>query len=292
MAANEYYVNVKRLVLAGSQNRWVRRFRAAQSGVVAPSSERLIPVEGGKLLEDSLAAGLTPVAFLVSVSGERYFQRLGTISALRYTDVPVVRVTNALFAAISGTESPQGIACLFTAPNWSFDDLLRGGPSRLDTNTARFATVVVLSEIQDPGNVGTILRSAEAFGATGVVATRGTADPWSPKAIRASAGSALRLPLLRGMAIPALIAQLRLHQIKIYSTGAGRSKGAVDIESVPRSPSAIFIGNEGAGLPAEVLNAADGILSIPLASTVESLNAGVAASILLYEISRIRRKAQ
>jgi TrmH family RNA methyltransferase len=129
------------------------------------------------------------------------------------------------------------------------------------------------------------VRSAEAFGATGVVASRGTADPWSPKALRASAGSALRMPLLRGMAIPVLLAQLKVAGVKILAATSRTS----DVREVEWSaPVAILIGSEGAGLPAEVLRTADATVAIPMSEEVESLNAGVAASLLLYEAAKQR----
>ncbi len=147
--------------------------------------------------------------------------------------------------------------------------------------------------MQDPGNVGTIVRSAEAFGATGAVTTRGSADPWSPKALRASAGSALRLPLLRGMAIPVLLTQLRVAGVKIVAASSHsetRPDATGRCRCDLRDSVAIFVGNEGAGLPPEVEHAADVRITIPIAGTVESLNAGIAASIVLYEAARRRRK--
>jgi TrmH family RNA methyltransferase len=152
--------------------------------------------------------------------------------------------------------------------------------------------VVVMAAVQDPGNVGTIVRSAEAFGATGVVTTRGSADPWSPKGLRASAGSGLRFPVLRGMAIPVLLAQLRVAGVKIVaasSHSAGVAAAGADAAADLREAVAIFIGNEGAGLPAEIEHAADGRISIPMSAGVESLNAGVAASVVLYEAARQRK---
>ncbi|MGA8538161.1 MAG: RNA methyltransferase, partial [Terriglobales bacterium] len=139
-----------------------------------------------------------------------------------------------------------------------------------------------------------ILRSAEAFGATGAIATRGTADPWSPKALRASAGSALRLPVLRGIALPSLLAQLKMHLVKIVAavvrpgteTGEHAATGGV-----LRGPTALVVGSESTGLPAEVEHAADARISIPMRDSVESLNAAVAASLLLYEAARQRTEA-
>jgi RNA methyltransferase, TrmH family len=146
--------------------------------------------------------------------------------------------------------------------------------------------------VQDPGNIGTIVRSAEAFGATGVVTTRGSADPWSPKALRASAGSGLRFPVLRGIAVPVLLAQLRVAGVRIVAASSHALAAAVaaaDAEADLREPVAIFIGNEGAGLPPEIEHAADARISIPMSARVESLNAGVAASVVLYEAARQRK---
>jgi TrmH family RNA methyltransferase len=124
------------------------------------------------------------------------------------------------------------------------------------------------------------------------VTTRGSADPWSPKALRASAGSGLRVPILRGMAIPVLLAQLRVAGVKIVAasshsaaSGAGGDDAAADL----RGGVAIFIGNEGGGLPREIENVADARLSIPMSAGVESLNAAVAASVVLYEAARQRK---
>jgi len=277
-------------------NSRLRLFQRTLTG--ARPEPTLLGVEGARFIEDALRSGLQPESLLVSPSGTSALDRV--LHAVRsdgtnIAQIPIIRTSDSIFRKISATESPQGVAGLFRVPAWDFDDLLRG-PSRTVSlgveSTVNTPLILVLTEVQDPGNVGTIVRSAEAFGASGVVATRGTADPWAPKALRASAGSALRLPLISGIAVPALIAQLRLRKIKIFATASGSNDFSSGLKCVSESPAAIFIGNEGAGLSGEALKAADSILSIPLARTVESLNAGVAASILLYEISRIRSKAQ
>jgi RNA methyltransferase, TrmH family len=203
-----------------------------------------------------------------------------------------MRTTDKLFASVAGTETPQGVAALFRQPAWEFDDVVRGTAAADGGLRGDAALVVVMAEVQDPGNVGTIVRSAEAFGATGAVATRGSADPWSPKALRASAGSGLRFPILRGMAIPVLLAQLRVARVKIVaasSHAATLGVGETDAAAVLREAVAIFIGNEGAGLPREVEHAADARISIPMSAGVESLNAGVSASVVLYEAARQRK---
>ncbi len=220
-------------------------------------------------------------AILLSPSGEQHLERLGVSLAGResrdHTGPRVLRTTDRLFASVAGTETPQGVAALVRPPASTFDDLLRGN----------VPLVVVLVEVQDPGNVGTVIRSAEAFGATGAIATRGTAYPWAPKALRASAGSALRLPILPGMAPPVVLGQLRVAELKLFAACA--TEGALSpAEADLRGPCALLIGNEGAGLPPAVERAADTQLRIPLVVTVDSLNAAVAASVLLYEAARQR----
>jgi TrmH family RNA methyltransferase len=170
--------------------------------------------------------------------------------------------------------------------------------------------------VQDPGNVGTIVRAAEAFGATGaavcVAQSIGTADPFGPKALRASAGSALRLPIVSGIAPANLLAQLQKARVKVYAAVAadttnpradlkGRTLEAECTSLLPwdidwKTPAAILIGNEGAGLPAELVRAADARVYIPQAASkavvgIESLNAAMAASVLLYEAMRQRNTA-
>jgi len=279
-------------VITSRDNKWLKLFRAALRGS-GPKSGESIAVEGPKLVEDALRSGLEAEALLVSESAEAHAEPI--LRAAGETDAGIsrsriLRTTDKLFQSVSGTDAPQGVAALFRQREWGLDDVLRGAGEMREAAPL----AVVLAEIQDPGNVGTILRSAQAFGATGAVSTRGTADPWSPKALRASAGAALRLPVLRGMAIPVLLTQLRVAGVKIYATSAST---ATD-ESAPadfaaqadlREPAAIFIGNEGAGLSPEVLRSADAAISIPIRENVESLNAGVAASIVLYEAAKQRR---
>ena len=282
-------------VITSRENRWVKLFRAGLRGT-GPSGDEPIAVEGPKLIEDALRHGLEAEAVLVSDSGERHLEnilRAASDSESGIARSRVLRTTDKIFESASGTEAPQGVAALFRQPAWDFEDILGPSESEAENSEAGVAALVlVIAGVQDPGNVGTILRSAEAFGATGVVATRETADPWSPKALRASAGSALRLPLLRGMSVPILLTQLRVSKVKIIAAGSAASNELHgDGESAPdlREPVAIFIGNEGAGLTHEVESAADAHISIPTSAAVESLNAGIAASIILYEAARQRK---
>jgi len=277
--------------ITSRENRWLKTFRAALQGK-GPQSGEPMGVEGPKMVEDALRAGMEVEALLVSESGERDAERVLRAARESHGGIRVGRIlqtTDRLFQSVTDTKTPQGVAALIRQREWGIEEVLRGPGAMRESAPL----VAVLVAVQDPGNVGTIVRSAEAFGATGVVATRGTADPWSPKALRASAGSALRLPVLRAMAIPILIAQLKIAGVKLYAAASAQAKAGgrlgSSLEADWSGPVALFIGNEGGGLPPEVTHSVDRMISIPTTGHVESLNAGIAASILLYEAARERR---
>lgn len=260
--------------ITSRENHWLKVFRAAlQSSHQADSR---VGLEGTRLVAEAVRSGLAIEAILASTTAERVLAPL-----LAELDRPtlVLRTTDKLFESVAGTETPQGIAALVKPRQFAFDDLLHGVP-----------LVVVLAGVQDPGNVGTILRSAEALGASGAIAARGTAHPLAPKAMRASAGSALRLPIVSGVAIPVALTQLRVSGVKIVPATSSSNAAALLPDALDfRAPVALVIGNEGGGLPAEVERSADALVRIPLAEPVDSLNAAVAASLLLYEAARQRR---
>jgi len=280
--------------ITSRDNKWLRQFRAALRGT-GPAEGEPIAAEGPKLVEEGVRSGLVTEALLVSETGERHLERILEAASESESGVPrsrIFRTTDKLFESVAGTEA----AALFRQRGWSFDDVMRGRANLDGAYRSDSALIVVMAAVQDPGNVGTIVRSAEAFGASGVVGTRGAADPWSPKALRASAGSALRVPLLRGMAIPILLAQLRVARVRILAAGSRPNDTAAARDAGTRitdlrGSCAIFIGNEGAGLPSEVEHAADDWVSIAMNEDVESLNAGVAASVILFEAARQRRGA-
>ena len=292
--------------IASRDNRWLKKFRAALRGGES-SADGWIGVEGTRLVEEALRSGLPIEAVLVSTSGERHLARLARWIP---PDTRILHSNDRLFAGVADTQTPQGIAALVRPRPAAFDDILRGPE-------AAQPLVVVLVGVQDPGNVGTIVRAAEAFGATGVCAcphgNAGTAHPLAPKALRASAGSALRLPVIHGVAVPILLAQLRIAGVNLYAACPAHAHLETDGDSIEvrsaspakpgsapqpllnpwdaalRGPAALLVGNEGAGLPAEVVRSADALVRIPLAAGVNSLNAAVAASVLLYEAARQRR---
>lgn len=259
--------------ITSRDNHWMKAFRAALQS--SRQEDNRAGLEGARLVAEAVRSGVGIEAILASASAER-----ALASLLAELDRPtlILRTTDKLFESVAGTETPQGIAALVKPRQFAFDDLLHGVP-----------LVVVLASVQDPGNVGTILRSAEALGATGVIAGRGTAHPLAPKAMRASAGSALRLPIVSGVAVPVALAQLRVSGVKVVAATSSNGPAALPDALDFRAPVALLIGNEGGGLPAEIERSADALVRIPLAEPVDSLNAAVAASLLLYEAARQRR---
>lgn len=191
----------------------------------------------------------------------------------RLSGLRLLVLSDALFESIAGTQASQGVIALVRPPQWSLQQLFRGK-----------CLVVVLDGVQDPGNAGAILRAAEAFGATGVLALKGTVSPYNPKAVRASAGSLFRVPLVAGLEESLALAALEQQRLDLYAaTPAGRR--TVEEADLTRK-CAIVIGSEGRGVR-EKLRAAATELRIPT-SGVESLNAAMAAAILLYEARRQR----
>jgi RNA methyltransferase, TrmH family len=277
-------------ILSSRDNRWLKTFRMALRGGL-PTESGCVGVEGVRLVEEALRSVCRIEAVLFSESGERHRERLAALIDRTEIAFPVLRTTDRLFEGLADTEHPQGVAALVQPRTTTFDDLLRTPPS------ACAPLLVVLAGVQDPGNVGTIIRTAAAFGATGAVTSAsgqsGTASPFSPKALRASAGAALHLPILPGMSLSILLAQFRIAGVHTLASSAHEAQSAGQRLLAPWEvnwcePTALLVGNEGAGLPEEVERSADARIRIPIASGVDSLNAAAAAAVLFYEAARQR----
>jgi TrmH family RNA methyltransferase len=189
--------------------------------------------------------------------------------------VKIVIAPDALVERVSGTESSQGVLALVKPPAWKLEHLFRGCP-----------LVVVLDGLQDPGNCGTIERAAEAFGSTGVVFLKGSASPYNPKALRASAGSLFRVPFLYGVDATLARAALEQNRVDLYAGVPARSGVRSLAETDFTARCALIVGNEARGVGTALRSAALEV-AIPTVG-VESLNVAVAAGILLYEARRQR----
>ena len=259
-----------RLRAVGSHNARVKDLRLAfRRAELTARGE--CAIEGVKLLEEALRHGQHLETVFFSESAHALADKLlDQIGARTETLV----LPTALFNSIVPSETPQGVAALLKLRSFSSAQML---------DRAQAGPLVVAAGLQDPGNLGTILRSAEAFGAAGIFLTEGTVSPYNTKVLRGSAGSIFRLPFLQ-ISSAGLIPLLRARDVRLVATSS--HKGTPLSEANWSLPLAIFIGNEGAGLPREIMHQMDETVVIPQAAPVESLNAGVAASIVLYEAAR------
>jgi TrmH family RNA methyltransferase len=232
-------------------------------------------LEGFKLLEEALGAGLALDDVAVCPRAEAHPRWPALASRLYEHGVRVRRVADDVLESVSPAEASQGLLALARRPQFQ-EELLFRPP----------ALVLVAVAVQDPGNLGGLLRTAEAAGATGAYLTAGCADPFAWKALRGSMGSAFRLPHVRGREALDALCRLRARGVTALAAAAQAEMPyqAADL----RRPVALVVGNEGSGLPAAVVRECIP-LTIPMAAPVESLNVGVAAGVLLFEAARQRR---
>jgi TrmH family RNA methyltransferase len=259
--------------IEGRHNTLVKELRAAFSHGEL-TSDGYCAIEGIRIIEEAIRSGLKFHAVFFSKSGENKSERLLPQLAAY---VETLLLPDKLFASAVPSETPQGVAALVKCRQFTLDDIL----TRIQTGP-----LLAIAGVQDPGNLGTMLRSAEAFGACGVALGDGTANPFNSKVVRASAGSVFRIPIVR-INLPKILATLRENKLRLFATSS--HKGTPVREIIFAAPLAIFIGSEGAGLSRDLISEMDEMIAVPHSPNVESLNAGVAASIVLYEVARQQR---
>lgn len=229
--------------------------------------------EGVKMLEEA------PLEWIREVYlSEDAFEKIHKTPELRekLERVGYETVSAEVFAKMSDTQTPQGVLTVLNRPNHRIEDLLQQ-PNPL---------LVVLENLQDPGNLGTIIRTGEGAGVTGVIMSEGTVDIFNPKTIRSTMGSVYRVPFAYVTDVSEVMSRLREKGIHTY---AAHLKGDTYYDSFSfREPTAFLIGNEGNGLSKELADSADNYLKIPMEGKVESLNAAIATSLLMYEAHRQR----
>jgi TrmH family RNA methyltransferase len=249
----------------------VKALRASFSGSASRPGE-ILGIEGEHLIAEATHSGLALETLFVREGSEAMLDR----PLLRSARVDsVVVLSRDVFASAVETASPQGVAAMLALPTIA--------PPHKPQLT------LLLEDLQDPGNLGTLLRSAEAFGAQQILVTPATVSQWNPKVVRASAGSVFRVPVVR--APLAELARMLTQQGTTAYAAVVQPEGALSlVETTLMLPCALMIGNEGAGLSSAALAIAQHRLRIPCA--VESLNAGVAGALLLYESMRQMRMGQ
>ena len=251
------------------QNARVKELRAGLSRGMKTAHDH-IAVEGLHLVQEAVKSGLKLDTVFLLEGHEELAQQFPSINA------EILILSEDVFSSAAMTVHPQGVAALVEAPQFKMEAMFPSAPGPAPL-------VLIAAGLQDPGNLGTLVRSAEAFGATGMILLPGTVSLWNAKTLRASSGSAFRLPVLALAAADAFKA-LRDHGVRILAAVARDGDREADL----RGPSALMIGNEGAGLPEAWIAQADARLTIPFPGAVESLNAAIAGSVLLYEAMRQR----
>jgi TrmH family RNA methyltransferase len=258
------------LTLSQTRRRLLGRLHARRTR----SREGLVLAEGIRVVREALDAG-AEVSFAVVSARAASLGGTPVVERLVARGVDVVRVDDQDMVALAGTETPQGLLAVCREPAAGLADALRGRPRLL-----------VLDAIQDPGNAGTLVRTAAAFGLDGVLALDGTVDAWSPRTVRASAGTVFRL-LVVSAPWGACASALAEAGIPLWVADAdGEAVG-----SAPRPATwALAVGSEGSGARVAVLESAARRVSVPMPGGTESLNVGVAGGILLYELTRGDRR--
>jgi len=256
--------------IEGRHNALVKELRQAFSRAEL-TSDGYCAIEGFRILEEAIRSGLRFRAVFFSESAvpraEKLLSQLGA-------QVETLLLADKLFSSAVPSDAPQGVAALARWKELSREDVLAKSPA---------GPILVIAGVQDPGNLGTILRSAEAFGAGGVLLGEGTVSPYNPKVVRASAGSVFRVPLARTKLSESL-GRMKDHGLRLVGTAS--HKGTPLDQAKMAGPLAIFVGSEGSGLPRDLIKEMNDIVAIPQVPQVESLNVGVAASIVLYEVMR------
>ncbi len=255
--------------ITSAKNPLVQRFRAAAAGEL----DGVMLAEGVRLVGEAIGARVPVLEAVVSprLHDAALRARLQEVAA------SFVECSDDVLEALSAVETPQGVAVLLRRPVAGDADLLRGDVAPL---------VVVAAGVRDPGTLGSVLRTAEAAGATGCVTLRGGADPFRDKAVRGSMGSVFRLPVRHGLDADAAIAFVQRHRLQLVVADGGGDRRHADVDL--RQPLALVVGAEAGGVPAPLLAAADVRVRIPLRAPVESLNVAVAAGVLLFEARRQR----
>lgn len=264
------------LVIRSRQNALVKHARAVRTG---RHSDEQIFIEGLRLAEEAVRSRL-------SVQDALYTERLAVeargvqlLDNLKRAGARLSLVSEEVLDSISDTRTPQGIVLLATRPHT--------GRDALKTNDAATPLLVIIHGINNPANAGAILRTAEAAGATGLIATKGTTDIFSPKALRGAMGSSFRLPVWTGSEFAEVVAWCKGEEIR--TLGAALAARGAHTEADWTKACALVVGSEAEGLATSEARTLDQLVRIPMRPPVESLNAAVASGIILYEAARQRK---
>lgn len=255
-------------MITSTGNQQMKNLTLLMKKAKARNEQELFVAEGRKMAEE------IPPGWLEKAYVSESFEKENTDFLKRFE---YETVSDSVFKAVSDTQTPQGILCLVKKPSYELLDLLAGSKTHL----------LILESIQDPGNLGTMLRTGEGAGISGVIMNRSTVDLFNPKTTRSTMGSIYRVPFYVSDDLKQTISLLKEQGVRIY---AAHLKGTMCYDEPDyKMPTAFLIGNEGNGLSEETAACADTYIKIPMQGQVESLNAAISAGLLMYETNRQRR---
>lgn len=237
-------------------------------------------VEGIRLVEEAIQADWEITACLVTKKALEQSRVQKIMTQLQERHCRLAELSETLYAKITDTDQAQGIMAIVKKKEYLFKNWVTGDRQPL---------IAVLDNVQDPGNVGALIRTADAAGCTAVIMTPGSADLFSPKTVRATMGSLFHLPVLSKVSTAELVTHLNQFQIQLIATALTSAKPYYEVDLT--GPTAIVFGNEGNGVSDALLHQAASRLFIPLYGKAESLNVAAAAAVIFYEIARQRRAA-
>lgn len=254
-------------VIQSKQNRWFKHWKKLQSAKGRKAARSFL-IEGEHLVQEALKSNIAILSFIIVKEKWTWFQSRFQFNA------PVFLLPANLFASLTETQTPQGIAAEVRIPEWNKSEKHTGH------------TYVLLDRVQDPGNVGTIIRTAEATDVDGLWLGKGSVDPTNPKVVRSAMGSSFRLPTFT-VDLMEMIPVIRRQGIQVISTSPRATNKYFDFQYADRV--AFLLGNEGRGIHPELVPLIDDEVTIPMSGRTESLNVSVSTAILLYE--RLRQRA-
>lgn len=235
--------------------------------------EKMFVLEGIRIIEDALADQASFYRVFYSQMLESNSRGIRLLNQLKALGVKAIQLDDKLFNEVADTETPQGIIAILHQPDFELEDIL--------AQKRQYPHLVMLNGVQDPGNMGTILRTTAAGGWSGAILTKGTVDPFNSKSLRATMGAVFKIPFCKVKNLDQVWQLLREKGYQVVAADLNGDKWHFEVDF--STPTVVVVGNEGRGVEEQVLNSADQLVKIPMAPDTESLNVGIAAGIMIYE---------
>lgn len=237
--------------------------------------ERVFLIESAKIVEEALRDDLDVIMVIAAPDLVRHHGK-GVLKLAESKSIKILWISDHLMDTISESKTPQPVMAVIRMRQFSEDSLLNSNAG----------LIILAHKLQDPGNLGTIIRTAEAVGASGVAITSNTVDPFNAKALRASMGSILRLPIVHIGDDAAFMQASRRKGFQTVAAVVANGQSLFDVDL--KKPTVVILGQEGAGLPEDIIADIDHRVRIPMSAAIDSLNVSVAAAVILYEAMRQR----